>query len=115
MQCSVTGETDVALAWSKNGQSLSTSQESRESRFSVEKKASEVRQNETIVQLEILDASVEDKGSYELEATAPATGAYILPPFLIFISLKFLCVVGTRNFMQLNQENNSVFINLVRL
>ena len=89
LQCSVTGETDVQLAWSKDGQSLSTSQESRESRFSVEKKASEVRQNETIVQLEILDASVEDKGSYELEATAPATGACILPPFLFFKSLKF--------------------------
>ena len=77
LQCSVTGETDVQLAWSKDGQSLATSHESRESRFSVEKKASEVRQNETIVQLEILDASVEDKGSYELEATAPATGQLV--------------------------------------
>ena len=74
LQCSVTGETDVQLAWMKDGQSLSTSQESRESRFSVEKKASEVRKNETVVQLEILDASVEDKGAYMLEATAPATG-----------------------------------------
>merc|ERR1712029_134759 len=74
LQCSVTGETDVKLAWSKDGQSLSTSTENRESRFSVEKKASEVRSNETIVQLEILDASMEDKGSYELAATAPKTG-----------------------------------------
>ena len=40
----------------------------------MEKKASEVRKNETVVQLEILDASVEDKGAYMLEATAPATG-----------------------------------------
>merc|ERR1711973_321549 len=74
LQCAVTGETDVQVAWSKDGSSLSTSQEARESRFSVEKKASEVREHETIVQLEILDASVDDKGTYELVATSAETG-----------------------------------------
>ena len=74
LQCAVTGETDVQVAWSKNGESLTTTQESQTSRFSVEKKASEVREHETIVQLEILDANLEDKGSYELVAISQETG-----------------------------------------
>merc|ERR1712190_665543 len=41
----------------------------RESRFSIERKKSEAKENETIVSLEIMEASVEDKGNYELLAT----------------------------------------------
>lgn len=70
LQCAVSGEQDVRVQWSKDGKSLQTSEETRESRFSVEKKASEVREHETIVQLEIMDASMDDKGMYELVATS---------------------------------------------
>jgi len=52
----------------KEGEIASTEQ-SRESRFSIERKKSEVKENETIVSLEIMEASVEDKGNYELLAT----------------------------------------------
>merc|ERR1711962_477689 len=44
-------------------------EQSRESRFSIERKKSEAKENETIVSLEIMEASVEDKGNYELLAT----------------------------------------------
>merc|ERR1712038_1756289 len=37
-------------------------------RFSVEKKKSEVREGETIVQLEIMDTEITDQGSYQLAA-----------------------------------------------
>ena len=70
LQCAVTGDQDVKLDWSKDGQELTTTESSRESRFSIERKASEAKAEETIIQLEIMDASIDDKGSYELVATS---------------------------------------------
>merc|ERR1739845_119332 len=54
----------------KYGQELQTSEQSRESRFSIERKKSEQRSDQTVVQLEIMEASIDDKGSYELVATS---------------------------------------------
>jgi hypothetical protein len=71
MQCNVTGDHEsIKIDWSKNGQELQTSEQSRESRFSIERKKSEQRSDQTVVQLEILEASIDDKGSYELVATS---------------------------------------------
>merc|ERR1712226_1577488 len=47
---------------------IASTEQSRESRFSIERKKSEAKENETIVSLEIMEASVEDKGNYELLA-----------------------------------------------
>ena len=50
----------------KEGRSLDTIEKSATSRYSVEKKISS--QNETLVQLEILEADLNDSGVYELVA-----------------------------------------------
>jgi hypothetical protein len=50
----------------KEGQSLKTVEQSNSSRYSVEKKIS--TQNETLIQLEILEADLADSGVYELVA-----------------------------------------------
>ena len=70
LQCNVIGDTDVKIDWSKDGQEIQTTEQSRESRYSIERKASETKQHETVVQLEIMEASLGDKGSYELVATS---------------------------------------------
>merc|ERR1711997_1253190 len=71
MQCNVTGDHEsIKIDWSKDGQELQTSEQSRESRFSIERKKSEQRSDQTVVQLEIMEASIDDKGSYELVATS---------------------------------------------
>merc|ERR1712165_180314 len=54
--------------WAKDGKEIATSSSTRESRFSVERKKSEQKEHETIVSLEIMEASVEDKGKYDLVA-----------------------------------------------
>merc|ERR1712179_67350 len=69
-QCAVSGESDVKIEWAKDKQELLTTEQTRESRFSIERKKSEQKENETIVQLEIMDASLDDKGKYELTATS---------------------------------------------
>merc|ERR1712073_270305 len=69
LQCKVQGESDVKIQWAKDGQEIASTETSRESRFSIERKKSDVKENETIVSLEIMEASVEDKGNYELLAT----------------------------------------------
>merc|ERR1712113_1200700 len=66
LQCAVSGQSDVDIVWKKEGKQLETTEQRKTSRYSVEKKAS--TQNQTIIQLEILDADVEDKGTYELVA-----------------------------------------------
>merc|ERR1739844_812797 len=68
LQCKVQGEQDVKIQWAKDGQEIASTEQSRESRFSIERKKSEAKENETIVSLEIMGASVEDKGNYELLA-----------------------------------------------
>ena len=70
LQCTVVGDTDVKIDWFKEGAELQTTESSAESRFGIEKKVSEVKGDETVVQLEIMEASVDDKGSYELVATS---------------------------------------------
>ena len=59
LQCAVSGQSDVDIVWKKEGKQLETTEQRKTSRYSVEKKAS--TQNQTIIQLEILDADVEDK------------------------------------------------------
>merc|ERR1711976_135594 len=66
LQCAVSGQSDVDIVWKKEGAILETTEQKKTSRYSVEKKAS--TQNQTIIQLEIMDADVEDKGVYELVA-----------------------------------------------
>lgn len=66
LQCAVTGQKDVNVTWKKAGETLETTEQSSSSRFSVEKKLSEA--NQTIIQLEILDAAITDSGTYELVA-----------------------------------------------
>merc|ERR1712228_478811 len=68
LQCKVQGDPDVQIEWAKDGKELATTQQSRESRFSVERKKSEQKEHETIVSLEIMEATVEDKGDYKLVA-----------------------------------------------
>merc|ERR1712156_933509 len=69
LQCKVQGDSDVKIEWAKDGAEIASTEQSRESRFSIERKKSEAKENETIVSLEIMEASVEDKGNYELLAT----------------------------------------------
>merc|ERR1712183_643744 len=71
LQCAVSGQSDVDIVWKKEGKQLETTDQRKTSRYSVEKKMS--TQNQTIIQLEIMDADVEDKmhdivGVYELVA-----------------------------------------------
>ena len=66
LQCAVSGQKDVEITWKKGGSELETTEKKKSSRYSVEKKFSE--QNQTIIQLEIMDADVEDSGTYELVA-----------------------------------------------
>merc|ERR1711997_1182829 len=68
LQCKVQGEQDVKIQWAKDGQEIASTEQTRESRYSVERKKSEAKENETIVSLEIMEASVEDKGKYDLVA-----------------------------------------------
>merc|ERR1712179_102199 len=64
LQCAVQGSQDIDVQWFKEGQAISTKNE----RFSIGKKKSEIREGETIVQLEIQDTDVTDQGSYQLVA-----------------------------------------------
>ena len=66
LQCAVLGQSDVDIVWKKGGQTLETTESKKSSRYSVEKKMS--TNNQTIIQLEIMDADIEDKGVYELVA-----------------------------------------------
>merc|ERR1712045_297295 len=65
LQCAVQGTQDIDVQWFKEGQAISAS---KTSRYSVEKKKSEVRDGETIVQLQIEDTEINDQGSYQLVA-----------------------------------------------
>merc|ERR1711892_501041 len=65
LQCAVQGTQDIDVQWFKEGQAISAS---KGARFSVEKKKSEIRDGETIVQLEIHDTEITDQGSYQLVA-----------------------------------------------
>merc|ERR1712130_60436 len=65
LQCAVQGTQDIDVQWFKEGQAISAS---KGARFSVEKKKSEVREGETIVQLEIHGTDATDQGSYQLVA-----------------------------------------------
>merc|ERR1712179_112197 len=65
LQCAVQGTQDIDVQWFKEGQAISAS---KGARFTVEKKRSEVREGETIVQLEIQDTDATDQGSYQLVA-----------------------------------------------
>merc|ERR1712113_1353868 len=66
LQCAVSGQKEVDITWKKEGSELETTLKKKSSRFSVEKKFSE--QNQTMIQLEIMDADVNDAGAYELVA-----------------------------------------------
>merc|ERR1712061_756733 len=68
LQCKVSGDQDVKVEWAKDGKGIATTEQTRESRYSVERKKSEANENETVVSLEIMEASVEDKGKYDLVA-----------------------------------------------
>merc|ERR1712008_29511 len=65
LQCAVQGSQDIDVQWFKEGHPISTDTGER---FTVEKKRSEVREGETIVQLEIQDTDATDQGSYQLVA-----------------------------------------------
>merc|ERR1712018_397621 len=70
LQCKVSGDPDVQVEWAKDGKEIATTEQTRESRYSVERKKSEAKEHETIVSLEIMEASVEDKGKYDLVAVS---------------------------------------------
>merc|ERR1711979_94756 len=61
LQCAVQGSQDIDVQWFKEGHAIKVDNE----RFSIEKKKSEVREGETIVQLEIQDTDTTDQGSYQ--------------------------------------------------
>merc|ERR1711879_807147 len=65
LQCAVQGTQDIDVQWFKEGQAIKAGDTSR---YSVEKKKSEVRDGETIVQLQIEDTEINDQGSYQLVA-----------------------------------------------
>ena len=65
LQCAVQGTQDIDVQWFKEGQAIRAGTTSR---YSVEKKKSEVRDGETIVQLQIEDTEINDQGSYQLVA-----------------------------------------------
>ena len=65
LQCAVQGTQDIDVQWFKEGQAITAG---KTSRYSVEKKKSEVRDGETIVQLQIEDTEINDQGSYQLVA-----------------------------------------------
>merc|ERR1711915_444550 len=64
LQCAVQGSQDIDVQWFKEGHAIQLDSD----RFSIEKKKSEVREGETIVQLEIQDTDTTDQGSYQLVA-----------------------------------------------
>lgn len=72
LQCSVSSpDPDVKVEWFKEGKAImATNEQTRESRYSVERKVSEQNAQQTIVQLEIQDATIMDSGQYELVATS---------------------------------------------
>merc|ERR1712079_467748 len=65
LQCAVQGAQDIDVQWFKEGHQISAKQGGR---YSIEKKKSEIRDGETIVQLQIEDTEVTDQGSYQLVA-----------------------------------------------
>ena len=65
LQCAVQGTQDIDVQWFKEGHQISAKQGGR---YSIEKKKSEIRDGETIVQLQIEDTEVTDQGSYQLVA-----------------------------------------------
>merc|ERR1712111_166676 len=64
-QCAVQGTQDIDVQWFKEGQQISAKEGSR---YSIEKKKSEIRDGETIVQLQIEDTEITDQGAYQLVA-----------------------------------------------
>merc|ERR1712088_775092 len=64
LQCAVQGSQDIDVQWFKEGMPIQVEND----RFTIEKKRSEVREGETIVQLEIQDTDTTDQGSYQLVA-----------------------------------------------
>merc|ERR1712015_207396 len=65
LQCAVQGNQDIDVQWYKEDQAIDTN---KETKFTVQKKKSETREGETIVQLEIRDTEVADQGVYKLVA-----------------------------------------------
>merc|ERR1712038_589773 len=65
LQCAVQGTQDIDVQWFNEGHQISAKQGGR---YSIEKKKSEIRDGETIVQLQIEDTEVTDQGSYQLVA-----------------------------------------------
>merc|ERR1712223_462145 len=65
LQCAVQGTQDIDVKWYKEGHQIS---DKAGSRYSIEKKKSEIRDGETIVQLQIEDTEINDQGAYQLVA-----------------------------------------------
>merc|ERR1712111_308022 len=65
LQCAVQGPQDIDVKWYKEGHQISAKEGSR---YSIEKKKSEIRDGETIVQLQIEDTEITDQGAYQLVA-----------------------------------------------
>ena len=65
LQCAVQGTQDIDVQWFKEGHQISAREGGR---YSIEKKKSEIRDGETIIQLQIEDTEVTDQGSYQLVA-----------------------------------------------
>merc|ERR1712029_137940 len=65
LQCAVQGTQDIDVKWYKEGHQISAKEGSR---YSIEKKKSEIRDGETIVQLQIEDTEIIDQGAYQLVA-----------------------------------------------
>ena len=65
LQCAVQGTQDIDVKWYKEGHQISAKEGSR---YSIEKKKSEIRDGETIVQLQIEDTEITDQGAYQLVA-----------------------------------------------
>ena len=64
LQCAVQGSQDIDVQWFKEGSAIHEDK----IRYTIEKKKSEIREGETIIQLEIQDTDVTDQGSYQLVA-----------------------------------------------
>merc|ERR1712212_761891 len=65
LQCAVQGTQEIDVQWFKGDQAIDTKEQAK---FAVQKKKSETRDGETIVQLEIKDTEVADQGTYKLVA-----------------------------------------------
>merc|ERR1712142_947813 len=104
LQCAVQGTQDIDVQWFKEGQAISAS---KGARFSVEKKKSEGREGETIVQLEIHDTEITDQGSYQLVAKSETGETQSQTVTLKFMTLRSRIRAATNWLLKVKLEKPS--------